>query len=401
MKTILRAYKYGLRPTAAQRVLLEKHFGCARYIYNYFLSEKEKQYKETGKSDSYFSMCAKLTELKKDESHEWLNEIPTTALRISMQGLDNAYKKFFKKQGKYPRYKSKKKSKNTFTVEGKLKLKDGRIYIPRFKEGIICVVHREFTGEIRRMTISKDSIGRYHVSVLVKQEYQPSLKTEAVCGIDLGLKDLAITSDGVRYENNGTLKENEIKLRKAQKHLSRKQKGSNSFDRQKRKVAKIHRKVANTRADILHKVTHHIVEKYDVICLENLNVAGMMKNRRIAKAISDVSWHKFVTMLEYKAAWNDKQIVKIGRFFPSTKTCSICGDVNHNLKLSDRDWTCSNGHYLDRDINAANNILKEGLRILSEGAADYTGGATVRPGFLAQAMKPEAFNFKGYITTGC
>ena len=201
-------------------------------------------------------------------------------------------------------------------------------------------------------------------------------KTDKVVGIDLGLKDFVITSDGEKYKNNRILNKYQNKLKTAQKHLSRKQKGSNNFERQRVKVARLYEKVSNTRTDYLHKVSLDLVRNYDIICLEDLNIKGMMKNHRLARQICDVSWGGFVGMLTYKAELNDKKIVKIDRFYPSSKTCHNCGYVKKDLKLSDRKWICPDcGSVLDRNVNVAMNILSAGL-------ADYTCGDSVKPSMV-------------------
>jgi len=229
------------------------------------------------------------------------------------------------------------------------------------------------------MTFSKTPTGKYFVSILTEQQHQPSPKTGKKVGIDLGLKDFVITSDNIKFANHKYTKKYATKLTKAQRSLSRKQKKSRSYEKQRRKVALIHEKVSNTRQDMLHKISHQIVRDYDVICIEDLHVKGMIQNPKLSKHIADASWGTFVRFLEYKAKWNDKELVKIDRFYASSKTCHKCGDKNNNLALSDRTWTCNNGHYLDRDLNAAYNILSEGVKILSAGTVDYTGGAMVRP----------------------
>jgi putative transposase len=393
MKTILRTYKFELQPTQDQKVLLEKHFGCVRFVYNYFLNERKEQYQANKKSDNYYAQAATLTELKKKEETAWLKEVNSQSLQFALRSLDTAYVNFFRGNAKFPRFKSKKK-KNSFTIPQFAKLENGRLYAPKFKEGIKVNVHREVKGKIGKCTITKNSTGKYFVSILSEEQYEPMEKTGAVCGIDLGLKDFVITSDGKKSKNNKYTKRYERKLTKQQKHLSRKTKGSSSFERQRRKVAKIHEKITNSRMDNLHKVSHKLISDYDVIALEDLNIKGMVKNHKLAKHISDASWGTFVRMLEYKADWNDKQIVKINRFYPSSKTCHVCGWIKQDLNLSIREWTCPNcGTTHDRDQNASINILKEGLKILSSaGTVDYTGGEEVRANLLKgrSSAKPEA-----------
>jgi len=390
VKTIFRTYQFELQPTQEQKVLLDKHFGCVRFVFNHFLNERKEQYQADKKSDNYYKQAATLTELKKKEETAWLKEVNSQSLQFALRCLDTAYVNFFRGSAKFPRFKSRKK-KNSFTVPQFAKLEGGRFFAPKFKEGIKVNVHREVKGEIGKCTLSKTPTGKYFVSILSEEQYQPKEKTCAICGIDLGLKDFAITSDGIKFKNNKYTKQYEKDLAKAQKHLSRKQKGSSSFERQKRKVAKIHEKISNTRQDVLHKVSHQLVSDYDIIALEDLNVKGMMSNRKLSKHIADASWGTFVRFLEYKADWNDKQVVKINRWYPSSKTCNVCGWINQDLNLSVREWTCKNGHHLDRDENAAKNILKEGLKIISSGTGDYTGGDSNKTLVTKhKSVKPEA-----------
>lgn len=380
---------------------MDKHFGCVRFVYNHFLNERKEQYQANKKSDNYYAQAETLTELKKQEETAWLKEVNSQTLQFALRSLDTAYLNFFRGNAKFPRFKSRKR-KNSFTVPQHTKLIDCKIHVPKFKEGIKCIVHREVKGEVGKMTFSKTPTGRYFVSILTKEQYQPKEKTGAVCGIDLGLKDFTITSDGIKFKNNKYTKKYEKELVKAQKHLSRKKKGSSSFEKQRRKTAIIHEKISNSRMDNLHKVSHYLVSNFDIIALEDLNVKGMVKNHKLAKHIYDASWGTFVRLLEYKADWNDKQVVKINRFFPSSKTCCECGWINQDLNFSIREWTCKNGHILDRDLNAAKNILKEGLKIISSGTGDYTGGDLNKTSVKKhKSAKPEAHLLKtnGQFTT--
>jgi len=376
---MLKSYKYKIIPNEDQKVLLNKHFGSIRFIYNHFLNERKREYETNKQTLNYYDNAKSLTELKKQEEYSWLNEVNSQSLQVSLKNLDDAYNGFFKKRTKFPKFKSK-HTKNSFKVPQGVKLEDGKLRIRKFKEPIDVILHRTFSGTIKQCTISKTPTNEYFVSILVETEHTKLTKTGKSIGIDLGLKDFVITSDGYKYKNNRYTKTYQTKLKKAQQHLSRKKKGSNSYQKQKLKVARIYKKITNSRLDNLHKVSTELIKKYDTIILEDLNVKGMVKNHKLAKHIADASWSNFITLLTYKAEWNDKQIVKIDRFFPSSKTCNCCGYINQNLKLSMREWTCPSCHTkLDRDLNASKNILKEGYKILSSGIDDHRSGGEIRP----------------------
>ena len=370
--------------------MLAKYFGSVRFVYNHFLAERKQQYEKNGKSDNYYAQARTLTKLKKQEDYKWLKEINSQTLQFTLRSLETAYTNFFRGKAKFPRFKAKKNG-GSFHIPQHCSIGNGKIYIPKFKDGVKIVEHRPFKGgEVRNMTISVTSSGKYYVSILTQISYEPLQKTNAKAGIDLGLKDLVITSDGKKYSSNKFIKRYSKELAKAQKHLSKKQKGSNSWYRQRIKVARIQEKIHNCRFDKLHKISTDLVRHYDVICCEDLNVKGMQRNHKLAKSISDASWGAFLLMLTYKADMNDKQVVKIGRYYPSSKTCHCCGWVKEDLQLKDREWTCPHcGKTLDRDINAAINILQEGLRNISAGTVDYTDGADVRPYQGQSAMKSE------------
>ena len=376
---MLKSYKYKIIPNEEQKVLLNKHFGSIRFIYNYFLNERKQEYETNKQTINYYDNAKSLTELKKQEEYSWLNEINSQSLQASLKNLDDAYNGFFKKRTKFPKFKSK-HTKNSFKVPQAVKIENGKLRIRKFKDPIDIVLHRTFSGTIKQCTISKTPTDEYFVSILVETEHKKLEKTGKSIGIDLGLKDFVITSDGYKYKNNRYTKTYQTKLKKAQQHLSRKKKGSNKYKEQKLKVAKLHKKITNSRLDNLHKVSTELIKKYDTIILEDLNIKGIMQNHKLAKHIADVSWSKFIELLTYKAEWNDKQIVKIDRFFPSSKTCNCCGYINQNLKLDMREWTCpSCNTKLDRDLNASKNILKEGYKIISSGTDDYRSGGEIRP----------------------
>lgn len=376
---MLKSYKYKINPNEEQKVLLNKHFGSTRFVYNFFLNERKREYETNKNTINYYDNAKSLTELKKQEDYSWLNEINSQSLQDSLKNLETSYKNFFRFKKGFPKFKSK-HSKNSFTVPQAVKIENGKLRIRKFKDPIDIILHRTFSGTIKQCTISKTTTDEYFVSILVETEHKKLEKTGKSIGIDLGLKDFVITSDGYKYKNNRYTKKYQTKLKKAQQHLSRKKKGSNKYKEQKLKVARIHKKIANSRLDNLHKVSTELIKKYDFIFLEDLNIKGMIKNHKLSKHIADASWSKFITLLTYKAEWNDKQIVKIDRFFPSSKTCNCCGYINQNLKLDMREWTCPSCHTkLDRDLNASKNILNEGYKLISSGTDDYRSGGEIRP----------------------
>ena len=370
---INKTYRFRLLPTKEQEVLLNQHFGHSRWVYNHFLNERKEQYQADKKSDNYYKQAATLTKLKKEEDTKWLKEVNSQTLQFALRSLDTAFLNFFRGNAKFPKFKSR-KHKNTFTIPQFGTLVGNKISIPKLKDGIKVKLHREVKGKIGKMNITKTPTGKYYVSIFTEQVIDELPKTNKQVGIDLGLKDFVITSDNKKFKNNRYTRKYAKQLKKAQQHLSRKQKGSNGFEKQKIKVAKIHEKIASCRLDALHKVSKQLVSEYDVIVCEDLNVKGMIKNHKLSKHISDASWGNFVTLLQYKCNWYGKELVKVNRFYPSSKTCGDCGWINQNLKLSDREWTCKScGVIHDRDWNASKNILKEGLKNISAGTVDYKG----------------------------
>jgi putative transposase len=387
---MLKSYKYKIKPNEEQIVLLNKHFGAIRFAYNYFLNERKVEYETNKQSLNYNDNSASLTKLKKQEEFKWLKEINSQSLQHSLKGLDDAYNSFFKKRTGFPRFKSK-HHKNSFKVPQFVRVIDGKLIIPKFKDPIKIIQDRKFRGEIRQCTFSKTPTNEFFVSILLETDHKKFEKTGKSVGIDLGIKDFLATSEGYKYKNNRWTKKYAKKLKENQKKLSKKVKGSNRYNKQKLKVATIHKKITNSRMNNLHKVSTELVRKYDTIFLEDLNIKGMIKNHKLSKHIADTSWSKLISMLEYKALWNDKQIIKIDRFFPSSKQCSCCGWINQNLDLSIREWTCPNCKTkLDRDLNASKNILKEGIKTLSSGTDDYRRGDEIRPvltGKIGEASK--------------
>ena len=356
-------YKYRLYPTKEQIVYLSKLFGCCRLVYNYFLNEKETQYKETKSSDSYNVQQSKLTQLRKTDEYSFLNEMSLQVLQSSLRNMHKAYENFYKHRGGYPNYKSK-KDKQAFKISQPktFHIKDNKLHIPKLKTGIKCVVSKELVGEPCFATVTKSKSGKYYVSITVKQDnYITYPHTNKLVGLDLGIKDLVITSDGVKYPRlKKQIKQLKRKLKHNQRHLSRKIHGSKRYEKQVLKCNRIYEKITNVKIDNIHKITTELVKQYDIIKVEDLNIKGMVKNHKLAEVINECNWGEFVRMLQYKCDWNNKQLVKVDRFYPSSQLCSNCGYKNKKLKsLNIRHWTCECcGSKHDRDVNAAINILK-------------------------------------------
>lgn len=362
---MLKAYKYRIYPTSEQRLYLAKVFGCTRFIYNKMLADRIKSYEENKDLDNKAMKYPTPAQYKKE--YEWLKEVDSLALANAQMNLDKAYKNFFRdKSIGFPKFKSKKTNRFSYTTnnqKGTIRI-DGRyVKIPKLKSKIKIVLHRQFKGLIKSATISKTPSNQYYISILVDTENSQLPKNDNKIGIDLGLKEFAICSNGDRYDNPKNLRKSEKKLAKLQKDLSRKTKGSNNRYKARLKVAKLHQKIANQRKDFLHKLSTKIISDNQVIVLEDLRVKNMLKNHKLTKAISEVSWAEFRIMLEYKASWQGRKIVIAPSNYASSQLCSECGYKNSDVKnLALRKWTCPEcGAIHDRDINASINLLKLAL----------------------------------------
>lgn len=365
---MLKGYKYRIYPNKEQEILIQKTFGCVRFVYNNVLSYKIDKYKNENISLSKIDCNNYCNRVLKNE-YNWLKEVDKYSLTNSIINMDNAYQKFFKEHSGFPKFKSKKDNhksyKTNFTNNNiEVDFINNNIKIPKLK-WVKSKIHRKFTGKIKSATISQNPSGKYFVSILVDTENIQLPKNNNKIGIDLGLKEFAITSNGELISNPKYLRKSEKRLSKLQKDLSRKQNGSKNRNKCRLKVAKLHEKISNQKKDFLHKLSTRLICENQVIVLEDLKVKNMVKNKHLSKSISDVSWSEFVRQLEYKSGWYGRTVIKIDTWYPSSQICSNCGHKDGKKELSVREWTCPIcGTYHDRDINASVNILNEGLRML-------------------------------------
>ena len=385
-----RAYRYRFYPTEAQAHNLACTFGCVRFIYNYALEKRKRAYFDHQVNLSTKDLSAAITALKREEGTAWLKDVSSVPLQQALRHLDAAYTNFFEGRADSPTFKKKHAQQSATYTDNAFTLKGGQLTLAKQKEPLHIVWSRPLPegAQPSSVTVSKDKSGRYFVSILLEEGIGTLPLIDKAVGIDLGLKSFLITSDGKTIPNPKYYARDEKKLAKAQRQQARKKKGSKNRNKARQKVARLHARIADTRHDFQHKASTKLIRENQVICLETLNVKGMLQNHKLAKAMSDVGWGEFTRQLEYKATWYGRTIIKIDRWYPSSKTCSDCGHILDTLTLDVREWVCPCcGTCHERDINAARNILTAGL------AASDCGGNGRRDEVRAfHAVSVEAVN---------
>ncbi len=366
VKAVRRAYKYRFYPTSEQEQQLARTFGCVRYVYNRALAERSRAWTQEQRRITYVDTAKALTRWKRDAGTEWLREVSNVPLQQSLRHLQGAFDKFWRKQTSYPQFKKKDRAKDSAAfMNNAFTYRDGRIKLAKQMEPLNIVWSRPLPeGAVpSQVTVSRDTAGRYHISILVEEIVREHAPVDATLGVDAGITSLYTFSTGEKISNPRHEKCDRARLAKAQRVLSRKQKGSANRAKARLKVARIHARIADRRKDHLHKLSTRLVRENQVIAIEDLSVRNMVRNPSLARAVSDASWSRFRAMLEYKAGWYGRTVVAVDRFYPSSKTCSACGRISQSMPLQVRKWECLCGARHDRDVNAAKNILAAGLAV--------------------------------------
>jgi putative transposase len=385
-----KAYKYRFYPSDEQKRILAQTFGCCRYVYNWALRERTDAYYQHGERLYYESTAQRLVTLKKQEETIWLNEVSSVPLQQALRHLDKAFRNFFEGRADYPTFKKKRNQQAATYASNAFTWNEHALTLAKMDAPLSIVWHRPLPDSCKpsSITITKDEANRYFVSILVEEDIKPLEVTPKTVGLDLGLKSMVITSDGHTYGNPQFFTKDEKKLAKAQRRHAKKKKGSKNRAKARLKVARIHKKIADRRRNYQHQLSTHTIRENQVVCVESLSVKNMVKNHCLAKAISDVGWAEFVRQLEYKAAWYGRTLVKIDKWYPSSKRCFDCGHILDSLTLDVRSWTCPQcGVVHDRDINAAKNILAAGLAVAACGEAVRPGAVKTKPGKPPRSRK--------------
>lgn len=365
-QVLRRGYKFRFYPNKEQEILLRKSLGCCRFLWNFFLDKRQKLWIEKKESMTYYDMAKELTLLKQEPEYSWLKEVAVNPLRYSLYSLEETYKRFFKGKCGYPNFK-KKSGKNILNIDhNAFRIKDGKFYIPKNKKPLNIVFHRQLPKdyEVRNIKITLTPSGKWYISMNIEDPFiQPLPENQNQIGIDLGITTFAATSNGDKIKSPD-LKNEYQKLKKLQKKLSKKQKGSNNREKARLKVATQYEKITNIRLNFHHQLSRKLVNENQVIVLEDLKVSNMVKNRKLSRAISEQGWYQFKSFLEYKCNWYGRELIIINQWYPSSKTCSSCGSIQTKMPLNIREWTCPDcGSVHDRDINAAKNILAVGTTV--------------------------------------
>jgi putative transposase len=369
MPTHQKAYRYRLVPTPAQESLLQQFAGARRWVYNWSLARRQEHYRAMGKTLTVSALCAELVALKQQPAMAWLAAVDSQALQQAIRDLDQAFQGFFERRARYPRFRSKKRDTPSFRIPQRVVVRDGHVVVPKI--GFIRMrQHRPLDGETKSATFKRDASGHWYVTLVVHFELPdtplPAPDPARTSGLDAGLKDVAVLSDGTRFPAPRYYRHAERKLRRLQRHLSRTKAGGCNREKARRKVARQHQKVAHQRKDFLHKLTTGVVNQNDAICIEDLSLKGLAKTK-LSKSVRDAGLGQMRFMLTYKTAWRRKHLAIIDRFYPSSRLCDVCGARNNALTLADRVWVCACGATHDRDLTAARNIRQEGLRLLAAG----------------------------------
>jgi putative transposase len=365
-----KVYRFRMRPSKAQEAGQYRMAGARRFVYNWALDRRKRYYAEYGKGIFAKQLSLELTSLKSEPDTLWLKEADAQVLQQALSDVDRAFDAYFNRRSRFPRFRSKKAGHFAFRIPQRVRVENGKVYVPKV-DWVRIRQSREVEGKTKSATFKRDATGHWYVSLTAEFEMpdtEPSAPTNPV-GVDLGLKDLFVLSDGKRVLAPRFPRRAARQLQKAQKNLSRKKPASRRRDKAKRRVARVHRKVSNQRSDFLHKLATNLTREYDCICVEDLNNKALAKTK-LSRSVLDAAFGEFVRQVEYKATWNFRRSMKVGRFFASTKTCSECRTVNPDLTLSDRTWLCGCGVQHDRDLNAARNILAEGMRLVAAGQTE-------------------------------